>query len=181
MKAAAPVCAHQAALLNRAPASRRSGQSDHQAPPHTSVVYLFRRMEAASSREATVLNRLSSEPLLKSVLTVLAALVILILATRVWDVWGQLDASARTLRVIDTSGQAFKVLVNIRTDCNSVLRLWNVPDPITPGMKTYLTQIEDAQMPALRATVEQVARLDFTGRDAEPAILRASLATLTAL
>jgi len=128
-----------------------------------------------------VLNRLSSELLLKSVLTVLAALVILILATRVWDVWGQLDSNARTLRVIDASGQAFKVLVNIRTDRNSVSRLWNAPDPITPDMKTYLAQIEDAQMPALRATVEQVARLDFAGRDAELAKLRASLATLTAL
>ena len=128
-----------------------------------------------------MLNRLSSGFLLKSVLTVLTGLIVLTLSLRVWDIWGQLDSSAQILRVNDASGQAFKVLVNIRTDRNTVSRLWNDPDPITPDMKSYLKRIEDVQMPALRATVELVTPLAFAGHDTEVAKLRHSLATLTAL
>ena len=40
-------------------------------------------------------------------------------------------------------------------------------------MTTYLTQIEAVEMPALRATVDLVAPLEFAGRDAELAKLRA--------
>ena len=100
-----------------------------------------------------MLNRLSTSLLLKSILTVLAGLIVLTLATRVWDFWGQLDSSARILRVTDASGQAFKFLVNIRTDRNSVLRTWNVAAPISPDMASYLKQTEDVEMPALRATL----------------------------
>ena len=128
-----------------------------------------------------MLNRLSSGLLLKSVLIVLTGLIVLTVSMRAWDIWGQLDTSNRILRITDASEQSFKFLVNIRTDRNSVLRTWNVSDPISPDMKVYLKQTEDAEMPALRATVDLVAPLAFAGHDAELAKLRQSLATLTAL
>jgi methyl-accepting chemotaxis protein len=128
-----------------------------------------------------VLNRLSSGFLLKAVLTVLAALIVLTLTMRVWDIWGQLDSSTQILRVTDASRAAFKFLVNIRTDRNSVLRTWNVPEPISPDMAAYLKQVEDVEMPALRAAVELVAPIAFADHDTQLAKLRHSLATLTAL
>ncbi len=128
-----------------------------------------------------LLNRLSSATLLKSVLTAMACLAIAILSTRVWDTWRQMQAASLTSQITTVSGQMFRALVATRTDRSSTLRTWNADESIKPEIKAFLTTLRDEEMPALKASIEQLADIPFPGRDQSLPTLQRSLTTLTAL
>jgi methyl-accepting chemotaxis protein len=124
---------------------------------------------------------MSVSRLLTSCLCLLAGLVVLVLAERAWDFWTRLDTSARMLRITDVSGEAFKVLVNQRTDRSSIARMWAAADPISADNRAYVTQLEGIEMPALRKTIALLGSIDFPGRDQARADLQRSFDTLAAL
>jgi methyl-accepting chemotaxis protein len=128
-----------------------------------------------------MLNRLSSARLLKSILSVLAILTTLLLATRVWASWQRLQEAGLTLRIASVSDLTFRTLVGIRTDRSTTERTWNAAEPITPEIREYLTKIRDDETPALKSSIEQLSTIPFSGRDELLPALQQSLRTLTAL
>ncbi len=88
-----------------------------------------------------MLDRLSFRVVLRVVLLALATVAVLPVAFWSWQSWRSLDASARTLAAADASADAFRVLINIRTDRNTTPRVWAAPEPISPDMRTYMQKM----------------------------------------
>jgi methyl-accepting chemotaxis protein len=126
-------------------------------------------------------HRMTCKALLRTSLGVLAVLAILPLAVWAAETWQALDASIRTVAVADASGDAFKVMINIRTDRNSTPRAWNAPDPITPEFKAYMKPAQDTEMAAFRSLVVRLNGIAFNDRETLLPALQASLARLTQL
>ena len=63
-----------------------------------------------------MLNRLSANTLLKSVVAVLAAIVVTMLAFGAWQSWVKLQSAGRIVAVADAASSAFRAMHNLRTD-----------------------------------------------------------------
>ena len=128
-----------------------------------------------------MLSKLSSEALLKSVLAVMAVLTVGMLSLRAWDAATQLAGTDRILEVVEVSGPAFIAMINQRTDRSTTSRTWQAADPITEGNRTILSRLRDAEMPALRKTLQLLRAIDFAGKDRLlPALIQAE-ATMSRL
>jgi methyl-accepting chemotaxis protein len=128
-----------------------------------------------------MLDRLSANLLLKTVIAVLATAVVLLLAWRGWSSWHELRAADRTLAIADASGQAFRVLHNMRTERATVLRSLASADPITPDVQKRIDQHRTAGSEALHATAAILADIDFKDRATLYPELQRIIATLGAL
>jgi len=107
-----------------------------------------------------VLNRLSVNKLLKCVIAVLALAVIVSVGLDAWRSWQRVQATDRILAVSAVSQSAFKAMHNLRVDRAGTIRGLNGAAPIDPEAQKYLRGIRDAEAPALRATVERLARVE---------------------
>ncbi len=103
-------------------------------------------------------NRLTANFLLKSIISVMATVVVFVLAVDAWSSWQRLGTATRILAVADASAHAFKAMHNLRTDRSSTVRLLNADALIEPDMEKYITPLREAEMPAVRAAVELLAR-----------------------
>src|SRR5260221_1030531 len=128
-----------------------------------------------------MLDRLSANALLKSVIVVMAAAVIVMLAANAWASWQRLALENRILAVADVSGFAFKRMHNMRPARSSTFRSMNAPEPIAADLQAYLRSIREAEMPALRSAVELLPTIEFAGKTTLLPKLQQSLKTLTAL
>ncbi len=90
-----------------------------------------------------MLDRVSVTTLLKSVIAVMAACVILLLANSAWQSWNTLDATSRISTIADASGQAFKAMHNLRTDRSSTLRALNADATLNADGERYLRSIQE--------------------------------------
>jgi methyl-accepting chemotaxis protein len=108
-----------------------------------------------------VLNRLTVSALLKSVIIVMAACVVGLLATTAWDSWGRLRAAGRISVIADASANAFKAMHNLRTDRATTYRTLNGESVIQPEGEKYLRTIRDAEMPAMRGAADLIASVEF--------------------
>jgi methyl-accepting chemotaxis protein len=121
-----------------------------------------------------MLSKLSSEAPLKSVLAAMAVLTVGMLSLRAWDAATQLAATDRILQVVEASGPAFTAMINQRTDRSTTTRTWQAADPISANNRAYLSQLRDAEMPALRKTLQLLAGVEFAEKDRLlPALQRA--------
>jgi len=128
-----------------------------------------------------VLYRLSANALLKSVIVVMAAVIVIMLAGNAWDSWQRLIAVSRILGVADASGFAFKAMHNLRTDRSATNRALNAPEPIDAELLNYLRPIREAEMPALRSTADRLETIAFAGRETLLPELQRAIKTLAAL
>jgi HAMP domain-containing protein len=126
-------------------------------------------------------NRLTVKTLLQTTLLALAVVAVLPLSLRAWDAWQALRASARILAVADASNDAFQVMINIRSDRNTVAREWAAPSPISGDARDYTKAMQDAEMPRLRSAVARLEAIEFADRAQLLPALRQSLETLTRL
>jgi methyl-accepting chemotaxis protein len=126
-------------------------------------------------------NRLTVKTLLQSTLLVLAVLAVVPLTMRAWDAWQAVRSSSRILGAADASGDAFRVMVNIRSDRNSVPRSWASPNPIGGEVRSYIKQMQDDEMSALRSAVIRLESVEFNERARLLPTLRQSLDVLTRL
>ena len=128
-----------------------------------------------------MIQRVTCNTLLRLILAGLAIIAILPLA--VWAVvtWQTLAASSRTLAVTDASRDAFKVMINIRTDRNATPRAWRTAGQMSPDFQATVRAGQDGEMPALRSAVARLGEIDFADRDALLPALKASLDRLTQL
>jgi methyl-accepting chemotaxis protein len=113
-----------------------------------------------------VLNRLSANALLKSVIGVMAAIVVVMLAANAWSSWQQLATVGRIVGVADASAFAFKAMNGLRTDRSWTVRALNDPERIAPEIQTYLKTVRDAELPALGSLAERLETVAFADRAA---------------
>jgi methyl-accepting chemotaxis protein len=127
-----------------------------------------------------VLKRTSVNALLKSVIAVLGAAVVVMLALSAWDSWQQLRVANRIAAAADVSGYLFTSLHNMRVDRASVFRDLQSDKPVTRPNELLAQSIRD-EMPALSSALKAMDAVDFPERAAAVADLAQRVKRLEAL
>src|ERR1700742_595777 len=111
-----------------------------------------------------MLDRITVSALLKFVMAVMAAGVVILLASGAWDSWERLQAARRISVIADASASAFRTMHNLRTDRSTTFRALNADVAISTETEQYLRGIRDAEVPALRAALEVLPQTEFEGK-----------------
>ena len=127
-----------------------------------------------------MLNRLSVNILLKSVIATLAGAVVVMLSLGAWQSWNRLATLSRIGSVAEASAHLFTSLHNLRVDRSTTFRTLSGDEQFSAA-PPQLKEVRDAEMPALKAGLESLAAADFPGRPEAIAGLSQSLTRLVAL
>jgi HAMP domain-containing protein len=128
-----------------------------------------------------VLNRLSANALLKSVIAAMAVVVVFMLAGNAWNAWQKLATTGRILSAAEVSGFAFKAMNNLRTDRSTTSRGLNGAEPAEADLMTYLKPLRDGEMPALKLVADLVPTIEFADKQSLVPEIQRAVKTLTAL
>ena len=126
-----------------------------------------------------MLNRLSVNVMLKSVVALMAAAIVVFLALGALESWTRLRVASRITKVAEASGYLFTGLHNLRVDRSSSVRELNAD--AQSGPTRTLSEVRAAEMPALRAAVETLRGIDFPNGANEVAGLEQAVNKLAAL
>ena len=127
-----------------------------------------------------LVNRVSVNALLKTVIASMALTVMVVFSLGAWDSWGRLAAVGRIAAVANASGYIFTVLHNLRLDRSTTNRDL-ISDNQIATISPMLKQIRDAEMPALKASLAALEDADFPERQSAIAAFSQAIARLTAL
>jgi methyl-accepting chemotaxis protein len=127
-----------------------------------------------------MLNRISVKALLNSVIAVLAACVVIVLALGAGDSWHRLGTVNRIAGVSEASAYLFTALHNLRIDRSSTFRELNADKQLT-AMDPVLQQAREAEMSALKSALVAVEGVNFPERQAAVSDLGQAVTRLTAL
>jgi methyl-accepting chemotaxis protein len=111
-----------------------------------------------------MLNRLSISVLLKSVIALMGAVIVVMLALSAKESWNRLKTANRISEVANISSYMFTALNSLRVDRASTQRdllLDNQPSAINQLIKEQ----RDREMPALNSTLQLLAASDFPERE----------------
>jgi methyl-accepting chemotaxis protein len=108
-----------------------------------------------------VLKRLTISALLKAVILTTAFCVVVGLSLSAWDSWQRLKLTSRISAVAEVSANLFKAMHNLRSDRPTTNRLLNSDQPLDRDIEKYVRDVRDAEMPALRTAIGQLASIDF--------------------
>ncbi len=111
-----------------------------------------------------MLSRFSVNALLKSVIAVLASVVVIMLATSAWDSWSRLRGVNRIAAAVESSTHLFTALHNLRVDRSQTNRL--LVQDAAASIPPVLRQARDGEMPALKSALAALAGVDLPDRDA---------------
>src|SRR5215470_7169038 len=112
-----------------------------------------------------MLNRLTVNALLKSVIAALSAAVMVMLASDAWDSWKRLQDINKIAAVAEASGHLFTGLHNLRVDRASTFRDVNSDKQLT-AIVPQLKEAREAEIPALKAALVALKAVDIPDRDA---------------
>jgi methyl-accepting chemotaxis protein len=127
-----------------------------------------------------MLNKLSVGALLKSVIGVLGAVVIFMLAQNAWEAFTRYSTANRSAVVVDISRNLFTTLHNLRVDRSTTFRDV-IGDKQLTGLAKQTLDVRAAEMPALTLALAALEALDYPQKQTTlPAILR-SVKKLTAM
>jgi methyl-accepting chemotaxis protein len=125
-----------------------------------------------------MLSRISISTLLKSVIAVLGAAIVVMLALSARESWTRLNAANRISGVANASGYMFTALNSLRVDRSAtgrdLLADRTTTDPV-------LKSSRDTEMPALNSLPAALAAVDFPDRDQAVADFSARIKRLTDL
>jgi methyl-accepting chemotaxis protein len=119
-------------------------------------------------------NRLSVSILLKSVIAVLGATVVIMLALSARESWTRVNTANRISGVANVSAYMFTALNSLRVDRFGTVRDL-VGERQFPGLDPLLKTPRDTEMPALANIVTALATMDFPDRDQAIADLNARI------
>ncbi len=128
-----------------------------------------------------MLDRLSARSLLNSVIALTAGIVVALVAVDSWGSWQRLSSARRILSVAEVSSSAFKAMHSLRTERASTVRALEAEAPADADARKLLEGYRAVEVPALKATLEKVGHIDFSGRDALVPELERSAAAVLAL
>lgn len=127
-----------------------------------------------------MLNRVTINALLKSVILVLCASFVVILASGAWDSWRRVQTASQIASVAEVSAHLFKALHNLRSDRSRTVRMVLADQTNTPD-SAMLREARDAEMPALKAALAALKSMSFPGQQAMASELDQRINTLTRL
>jgi len=110
-----------------------------------------------------MLNRLSVNVLLNSVIGIMALAVAVVMSMGAWSSWKQLGDIGRTLAVTEVSRNLFTAVHNLRVDRASSFRDLNGDKQITT-LEPLLSSARAADLPALKAALASLPAVDYPGR-----------------
>ena len=127
-----------------------------------------------------MLKRLSVNLLLKSVILTLSAAIVVVLSLSAWNSWQRQVTLQRIAGVVETSANFFTALHNLRVDRSTTSRELS-SDRTYSTLPEQLRTLREAEMPALKAGLAAMAKVDFAGHDAAVDKLDKSIKKLEAL
>jgi methyl-accepting chemotaxis protein len=126
-----------------------------------------------------MLNRLSVNFILKSVIASLMTVIVVALAAGAFDSWRRLGSVNRIAAVADATAYMFTALHNLRVDRASTTRDLNAEQPVT--MTQQLRDVRAADLPALKSAVTAMERIDYPEQKNDIADLAARVKKFEAL
>jgi methyl-accepting chemotaxis protein len=108
-----------------------------------------------------MLNRISVGALLKSVIGVLGAAVIVMLAHSAWESWTRYRTANRIAAIVDVSNNLFAALHNMRVDRAQSTNDLNGDRQLTGGFGKQVQDVRAAEMAALKPALAKLEQLDF--------------------
>jgi methyl-accepting chemotaxis protein len=127
-----------------------------------------------------MLNRVSINALLKSVILVLCTSLVVALSLSAWDSWQRVSTANRIAAVADVSTNVFKALHNLRSDRSRTVRMV-LADRTHTSESAQLKEMRDAAVPALKAALATLRTMSFPGQPAAVSELEQRFNTLTRL
>jgi methyl-accepting chemotaxis protein len=115
--------------------------------------------------EFTVINRVSVNVLLKSVIAALAIAVVVGLSIGAWNSWTRLAAVKRIGAVANASADIFTTLHNLRVDRSATVRGLSA-DQQFAVLPPLIRQMRAGDVPALAASFESLKKTEFSGQKA---------------
>jgi methyl-accepting chemotaxis protein len=112
-----------------------------------------------------MLNRVTVNAILKSVVATLAIAVVVLLALGAWTSWGRLTAAKRVVAAAEASSYVFTALPNLRVDRNGTNRDLLADKQFT-GISPLLRDARETELPALNSALAALAAVDLPDRDA---------------
>src|SRR5712671_2774807 len=127
-----------------------------------------------------MLDRLSINALLRSVIATLSAVIVIMLAAGAWSSWSRLQVDSRIAGVAATSAYVFTALHNLRSDRARSYRML-LGDEVVTARDPRLWESRDGEMPALKGALATLETVDFPERQTVTAELDQRIKKLTAL
>jgi methyl-accepting chemotaxis protein len=127
-----------------------------------------------------VVNRLSVNALLKSVIAILATAVVIVLALDAWESWKRLSVANRSAAIAEASAHLFTALHNLRVDRASSFRDLSADRQFTQ-MNQQIRDARAAEMPALKSVMVALEAIDFPERQSFIAGIGQAVTKLAAL
>ena len=112
-----------------------------------------------------MLNRVTINALLRTVIGVLGAAVVIMLSLSAWDSWSRLAVASRAAAVSDASVYLFTALHNLRFD-RAVSRTELLADRQATTMNSILREARTNEMPALRSAGVALQSVGLADRSA---------------
>jgi len=110
-----------------------------------------------------MLDRLSINALLRSVIATLSAVIVIMLAAGAWSSWSRLQVDSRIAGVAATSAHVFTALHNLRSDRARSYRML-LGDEVVTARDPRLWESRDGEMPALKGALATLETVDFPER-----------------
>ena len=126
-----------------------------------------------------MIDRLSVNALLRSVVAVMAAIVVVVLAIEVWDSWNKLRNADRISQVAEASAYLFTGLHNLRVDRSSTFR--DLKADAQSGVSQMLRETRANEMTALRAALAALKGIAFPNGNGDVVALESAVNRLAAL
>jgi methyl-accepting chemotaxis protein len=127
-----------------------------------------------------MIQRISVNLLLKSVILTLSAAAIVMLSIDAWNSWNRQVAVKRIAGVVETSANFFTALHNLRVDRATGFRELNADRQLTT-LPPQLRAAREAEVPALKAGLAAMATVDFPGQKEAVEALDRAIKKLLAL
>jgi methyl-accepting chemotaxis protein len=111
-----------------------------------------------------MLDRFTVSSLIKSVIVLMAVCMTGLLSVSAWNSWGRLAVTNRILLVSDASSGLFKALHNLRSDRSATSRNLKEDAVLPSSMQSYMRDVRDAELSAMRSASQTLAAMDFSDR-----------------
>ncbi|HVO03341.1 MAG TPA: HAMP domain-containing methyl-accepting chemotaxis protein [Candidatus Cybelea sp.] len=112
-----------------------------------------------------MLDRLSANTLLKSVVALLAAIVVVMLAVGAWQSLARVGVTDRIEAVAAASADAFRALHNLRTDRSTTTRGLDADAVMPADTMATLDKNRAEEVPALKNVLQALPDLDFADKE----------------
>ena len=110
-------------------------------------------------------RRVSANVLLKSVIAVVGAVLVAVLANGAWDAWRAYGTASRLEKTAEVAGYAFRSMHNLRLDRSFTVRVLSAEGASPPDQIKQATDAREGEVPALAATIAGLREVDMANRD----------------